>query len=283
MVLGAGGLLAYRHGKFFGKAETIGKAPVNLTAVLPSIADDIPQNYWAEKYIVAMEDGGIMNNFNLDSTFRPTVEIQRDQLAVWIARIVAGGNDKVPPGPATPTFSDVDTAYWAYKYIEYCKSQGLISGYSDGTFRPYEKVKLSVLKTILTRMGKGTANPPGLPAGITDSSNVTREIFAAFVAYNLNLPGEGDYPSVYLQWNFPVDPNAGFDFGYEIWRLDPGATDWTLLYVEDPPEQGMEVGSDLGMFYDKSMTGGKNYTYNIYLMNRAGDYSAPATVSISVP
>jgi hypothetical protein len=34
------------------------------------------------------------------------------------------------------SFSDVPTDYWAYQYIEYLATAGIISGYSDNTFRP---------------------------------------------------------------------------------------------------------------------------------------------------
>jgi len=278
---------------------------VNLTAVLPSIADDVVQNYWAEKYIVAVGlplygyklDTTIMNNYS-DSTFRADVQPKRDVLAVYLIRAA-----RLAPccvGNVTTdcsicknrTFNDVSADNWAWPYIDAMVEHGYMSGYAvDNTFRPSETFKISVLKKVLFNMGIANAYPPGLQEHytnehkitLTDDFIVTREMMAAFLAYNLKLPGESDYPSVYLQWLFPIDPNAGFDFGYEIWRFDPGATDWSLLYVQDPPEQGMEVGSDLGMFYDKSVAGGKTYSYNVYLFNRDGDYSAPATVSISVP
>lgn len=106
---------------------------------------------------------------------------------------------------------------------------------------------------------------------------------AAYMAFNAKLLGESPYPSVYLQWNFPSDASAGFDFGYEVWRSDPSNPEFTLQYTQDPPEEGMEEASDLGMFYDKSVAPSQTYTYKVLLMNRAGDYSNPGQVSIKVP
>jgi hypothetical protein len=38
--------------------------------------------------------------------------------------------------PATPSFSDVAPGSTFYQYVETAKSHGIISGYSDSTFRP---------------------------------------------------------------------------------------------------------------------------------------------------
>jgi hypothetical protein len=302
IVLAVVGVIKYHGGKFFGKAETLGVAPVNL----------IVQNYWAEKYIVAVEQPNfgasgtekIMTNYT-DSTFRSDLEINRGTLAVYLGRAIKTKpccNDIYTEDCRSCStyqrFSDVSLTdsnwTWAWPYIEALAQDGILGGYPDGTFRPFEKVKISTLRTLLQRVKYANVYPPGLQehyanehktTPLTDDSFVTREMMAAFVAYNLKLPGESDYPSVYLQWLFPIDPNAGFDFGYEIHRNPPFPVDeqGKDFYVQDPPEQGMEEGSDLGMFYDKSMTGSGTYTYYVYLFNRDGDYSAPATVSITVP
>ena len=107
----------------------------------PTIASfkDVATNYWAFKYIEYVKAKGIISGYS-DGTFRPTINVTRDQMAVLIARAIAGGDSKVPAGPTTPTFKDVGTSYWAYKYIEYLAKKGIISGYSDGTFHPTENL-----------------------------------------------------------------------------------------------------------------------------------------------
>jgi len=57
-------------------------------------------------------------------------------MAVFIARARAGGDASVPDGPGTPTFPDVDTDFWAYKYIEYIVAEGITSGYEDLSYHP---------------------------------------------------------------------------------------------------------------------------------------------------
>ena len=75
-----------------------------------------------------------------DGTYQPTVTVDRGQMAVFVARSMVrplgdGGLVGYTP-PATPTFSDVATDYWAYAYVEYLTAQGTVSGYADATYRP---------------------------------------------------------------------------------------------------------------------------------------------------
>ena len=60
-------------------------------------------------------------------------------MAVYVARSVVTptGDANVPsPVPGTQTFPDVPSSQWAYKYIEYCHAQGVVNGYTDGTYQP---------------------------------------------------------------------------------------------------------------------------------------------------
>jgi hypothetical protein len=72
----------------------------------------------------------------------------------------------VPP-TATPTacsmpFTDVSLEHWAYGYIRWAYCQGIISGYSDGTFRPENPTTRGQVAKILV----GAAGwPLTLPAG----------------------------------------------------------------------------------------------------------------------
>ncbi len=84
------------------------------------------------KYAAYLQSKGIISS----GTSLSTTNITRDRIAVILARAKAGSDAAVPAGPAKASFTDVPTTYWAYKYIEYLKAQGVISGYSDGTFRP---------------------------------------------------------------------------------------------------------------------------------------------------
>jgi len=75
-----------------------------------------------------------------DGTYKPTDQLDRGQMAVFLARSIAtpvgeaGLTGYIPP--AAPSFPDVATTFWAYKYIEYVKQTGVANGYPDGTYHP---------------------------------------------------------------------------------------------------------------------------------------------------
>ncbi|MCJ7750708.1 MAG: S-layer homology domain-containing protein, partial [Armatimonadetes bacterium] len=87
--------------------------------------------------IAACCDAGIVSGYG-DGSYRPGAPVTRDQMAVYVARALAGGDSDVPDGPAPPSFLDVpNTGYgdggtdpfWAYKHIEYCFENGVVQGY----------------------------------------------------------------------------------------------------------------------------------------------------------
>ena len=96
---------------------------------------DVPTSYWAFKYVEYAKSQGVVGGYP-EGTYQPTVPVTRDQMAVFVARAIAGGDASVPTGPATATFPDVPTGFWAFKYVEYIKTQGVTGGYPDGTYRP---------------------------------------------------------------------------------------------------------------------------------------------------
>ena len=100
---------------------------------------DVPTDHWAFRYVEYAVDHGVVGGYE-DGTYRPTLTVTRDQMAVFIARALAGGDTSVPTGPATATFPDVPTDHWAFKYVEYIRGEGVTEGYPDGTYRPEVEV-----------------------------------------------------------------------------------------------------------------------------------------------
>jgi hypothetical protein len=103
----------------------------------PDVAtfNDVPTDQWAYKYIEYCVAEGVVQGFD-PVTYGPTVTVSRDQMSVFISRAVAGGDEGVPGGPPAATFDDVPTDHWAYKYVEYCIENGVVSGYGDGLYHP---------------------------------------------------------------------------------------------------------------------------------------------------
>jgi hypothetical protein len=62
--------------------------------------------------------------------------VTRDAMAVFVARAMCGGDASVPSGPPTAFFSDVPTSHWAFRYVECLHDEGVVGGFTDGTYRP---------------------------------------------------------------------------------------------------------------------------------------------------
>jgi PKD repeat protein len=131
-----------------------------------------PEPYWALHQILACVDTGIVQGY-ADGTYGPALPVDRASMAVYISRALAGGNEAVPePSVATPTFSDVDTSHWAYKYIEYAASPAanVVQGYSDGTYKPDALVNRGQMAVYVARAmvsPTGDAAVPDPPAAPT--------------------------------------------------------------------------------------------------------------------
>lgn len=121
-------------------------------------------DYWALNQILACVDAGIVGGYP-DGTYRPALSVTRDQMAVFIARALAGGDSLVPTGPATATFADVPTTHWALKYVEYAVESGVTGGYPDGTYRPTLTVTRDMMAVFMARaMVGGDSYVPTGPA-----------------------------------------------------------------------------------------------------------------------
>jgi len=60
-------------------------------------------------------------------------------------------NRTISPAPASASFSDVPTGYWAFQAIEALSDSGITTGFADGTFRPENTVTRAQMATFLAR------------------------------------------------------------------------------------------------------------------------------------
>ena len=139
---------------------------IRLSLPLPTgHFSDVPSSpadaHWALWEIEAAYAAGIVKGYS-DGTYQPSNPVTRDQMAVYISRALAGGDDKVLAGPATATFSDVPTDYWAYKHIEYAKTENVVGGYPDGSYQPAVTVDRGQMAVFIARAVAPLADRPDL-------------------------------------------------------------------------------------------------------------------------
>jgi hypothetical protein len=94
---------------------------------------DVPRSHWAFRAILACVEAGIIAGYP-SGLYIPDGEVTRDQMAVYIARSLAGGDEHVPDPSCDPTFSDVPADHWGYRHVEYVVASNVVAGYSDGLY-----------------------------------------------------------------------------------------------------------------------------------------------------
>jgi hypothetical protein len=105
---------------------------------------------------MACADAGIVAGYP-GGRYEPGWGVTRAQMAAYISRALAGGEQNVPQGPVEPTFGDVAADHWAYKYVEYCVTNGIVQGYWDG-YHPGEVLNRAQTAVFIAR---SMATPTG--------------------------------------------------------------------------------------------------------------------------
>ncbi len=194
---------------------------------------DVPSFFWAYAQIEACAKAGIVGGYP-DGTYRPAEEVTRAQMAVFLARAMAGGEANVPdPGCSTPPFPDVACDYWARKHIQYVRDHGVASGYPDG-YHPGEVVTRGQMAVFMARaMAGGEANVPDPGCTAPVFPDVDCAFWARkYVQYIKDAGVTGGYPdgtyrpdnhvtrdqmAVYLTRGFGLPAASGPEISVESW------------------------------------------------------------------
>ena len=83
-----------------------------------------------------------------DGTFRAEHPLTREEMATMIARLLLNGAET----DEEASFEDIAPTRYSNKYIGYLEKLGIVSGYSDGTFRPYESVTRSEFASMIIKV-----------------------------------------------------------------------------------------------------------------------------------
>jgi hypothetical protein len=129
---------------------------------------DVLMRHWAFAEVEACVAADIVQGYP-DGSYRPQLSVTRDQMAVYISRALAGGDEgvQVPSGLAEPTFTDVGEEHWAYRYVEYCAGANIVEGYPDGGYHPDAVVNRGQMAVYIARAlvaPSGDAAVPDPPA-----------------------------------------------------------------------------------------------------------------------
>ncbi|KOY15585.1 hypothetical protein AMS66_15425 [Paenibacillus xylanivorans] len=124
-----------------GNGNGGGTTPTNPGTVLKDIG-----NHWAAAAIEQAISRGIVNGYQ-DGNFRPNAPATRAEFIVMLAIAF-----ELPASSKTLTFKDASKIpTWAQSFIAQAVEQGIISGYTDETFRASGKVSRVEMTVMLVR------------------------------------------------------------------------------------------------------------------------------------
>jgi hypothetical protein len=139
-----------------GEFGPVARGTISVTSFL-----DVRADHWALWAIEAVKAAGVVAGYPGD-LYHPEWAVSRDQMAVYLSRALAGGDDGVPEGPESPHFPDVPADHWAYKYVEYAYAHGVVQGYWDG-YHPSDAVDRGQMAVFIARAmcgGEGAVPDP---------------------------------------------------------------------------------------------------------------------------
>ena len=87
--------------------------------------------HWSAPFVETLAEKGLIKGF-LNGTFKPDSQVTRAQFAA----LIAAAFPDIEETRASSLFADVPENFWATEAIKQAQSQGFISGFPDGSFRP---------------------------------------------------------------------------------------------------------------------------------------------------
>ena len=126
------------------------------TIVIPAGTNDCPStrftdvnpNSCAHEGIDFMVENGYMNGTS-ETTFAPYEELTRAQLVTILHRIAGE-----PVADSFAGYTDTNPKAFYAEAVDWAAANGIVTGYPDGTFHPYDAVTRQDMVTILYRFAK---------------------------------------------------------------------------------------------------------------------------------
>lgn len=115
-----------------------------------------------ESAVTKLNSLNIVDGFT-DGTFKPENSVTRAQLCKMLVEAL---DLERTNNVALTQFDDVSSTQWFYNYVKIAVDNGVIKGYTDGTFKPNNDVKFSELFTMIIRAMKKenqVVNPSNWP------------------------------------------------------------------------------------------------------------------------
>jgi len=143
---------------------------------------DVGVKHWAHEEIEACFKAGIAEGCS-ETRYGPTLAVTRDEMAVWVARALAGGEADVPEGPGEEAFPDVPSNARAHKYVAYAVDKQVAAGYRDGRYHPELEVDRAQMAVFVARAMCDPIGDKGLASYTPPTEPTFPDVPRSFWAY----------------------------------------------------------------------------------------------------
>jgi len=120
---------------------------------------DVPYNYWAWRFIEAIENAGVSAVGCPSGSYCPGNTITRDQMAVFLLKAKEGGS-YTPPPCTTPRFADVPCSNSFAPWINELVARGVTAGCGGSNYCPGAAVTRSQMAVFLLATKEGSGYRP---------------------------------------------------------------------------------------------------------------------------
>lgn len=107
---------------------------------------DVPASASYAEAVKMLSEAGIIQG-DANGRFNPEQTVTRAQAAAFLCRML--GIEETAKVKKSTKFSDVLQSYWASGYVAAIADQGVISGFTDGTFKPNNPVTYAQMIKLL--------------------------------------------------------------------------------------------------------------------------------------
>lgn len=109
---------------------------------------DVSSSHWAYKEILVAVQKNTFSGYN-NGTFKPDSNITRAEIASVVSRVI---NKNYSDSTLKLKANDLPKSHWAYSSINVAFQNSVITGYSDGSFKPDKNITRAEMATILQRL-----------------------------------------------------------------------------------------------------------------------------------
>lgn len=150
------------------------------TSTLGQPFHDVPRSHWAHAAVATAQQHGLLQGTG-ESQFSPDAPMTREQMAVLLDRVIteraATASASVAPlartAASAPRFADLASARWSQPAVTRMAQRGVLTGYSDGRFRPEQPLTRAETTALLLRTAAQLKAPAHLLRHGMESAEVS--------------------------------------------------------------------------------------------------------------